>query len=181
VCWTDGGTAQHTIPVTIKDKPYVIFVDEGSGGTPSLPGMARFIDISDEKNPVVISKLRLEIDMPEAQAQREADGGDGGFTYQGHYCGVDRFKDPTVLGCSYFWSGIRVFDIRDPYHPVEIAYYNPGGNPDAGATSQSGPTTRGYASAQVRFIAETGEMWFTDQQHGLIITKFTNGAWPFED
>ena len=177
VYWPDGGAAQHPIPVTIKGKPYVIFVDEGS------LGMARIIDISDETNPVVISKLKLEIDMPDAQDARDADTGVGSFGYNAHYCGVDSRIEPTVVGCSYFWSGVRIFDIRDPHHPKEIAYYNPGGRAEVGPQSQNGavPTNAGYASAQVRFIKERGEVWFTDQSWGFIAVKFTNGAWPFAE
>src|SRR6187551_1765855 len=66
--WKDGATAQHTIPVKIRGKPYVIFVDEaGSGGNnaagwqaacdagmPAWP-MARIIDISDETQPRIVS------------------------------------------------------------------------------------------------------------------------------
>lgn len=175
VHWEDGAVAQHPIPVSIKGKPYVIFVDEGG------LGMARIIDISDEANPKVISKLKLEIDMPEATAQRSEDGGASGFTYQGHYCGVDSRTEATVVGCSYFWSGVRIFDIRDPYHPKEIAYYNPGGNLEPGPGGQVGANTVGSASAQVRFVKERGEVWFTDQISGFFIAKFTNGAWPFPE
>ena len=32
--------------------------------------------------------------------------------------------DPTIVACSMILSGLRVFDIRDPAHPREIAYFN---------------------------------------------------------
>ncbi len=76
--WKDGAGAQHTIPVTIGKKPYIIFVDEaGSGGfgtaaayqsacDAGLPpfNMARIIDISDETNPKIVSELMLETHDP---------------------------------------------------------------------------------------------------------------------
>jgi hypothetical protein len=175
VYWTDGSTAQHTIPLYYGDRKYVVFVDEGGSG------MARMIDIADERNPVVVAKMKNEINMPDAEEARAADGGSSGFTYQGHYCGVDRRHNPTVLGCSYFWQGMRVFDIRDPHRPREIAYYNAGGNPSAPVGSQHGGGNAGYATAQVRFIPERGEVWYTDQDHGFFVLRFTNGAWPFKD
>jgi hypothetical protein len=161
--WTDGATAQHTIPVTIGGKPHLIAVDEAG------LGMARIIDITDETKPFIVSKLKNEIDMPDAEEARVADGGNSGFTYQGHYCGVDRRVEPTVAGCSYFWQGIRIFDIRDPYRPKEIAYFNPWGADGS------------YASARVSFIPERAEVWATDQANGFYILRFTNGVWPFKD
>jgi hypothetical protein len=191
VCWDDGGTAQHTIPVTIRGKHYVIFVDEGAPGAINGPGAgaARIIDISDETRPVVISKLKLEIHLMEYETQNQADiAGAGGFGYEAHYCYVDQLVEPTVLGCGYFQSGLRVFDIRDPYHPREIAYYNPPAQrtkPLPGSNhffpTYSGDATSGYSSAQVRFIKERAELWFTDQDSGFMVLRFTNGAWPFKE
>ena len=183
VGWSDGGGAQHTIPVTIKGKPYVIFVDEGGG--PDGLGMARIIDISDETKPRVISKLKLEIDMKQHEDRAaESAALSGGFGYNAHYCGVDQRTEPTVVGCSYFASGIRIFDIRDPHKPREIAYFNPGGTGEASPSgSQEGmsESTSGYPSARVRFIKERGEIWFTDQNKGFHVARFTNGVWPFKD
>jgi hypothetical protein len=43
-----------------------------------------------------------------------------------HYCRPDRLHEPTIVACANFGSGLRVFDIRDPARPAEIAYYNAG-------------------------------------------------------
>jgi hypothetical protein len=172
--WGDGAIAQHTIPVTIKGKPYIVFVDEGGFGA------ARIIDITDERNPVVISKLKLEIHLPENRGQATADGAAGVIQYDGHYCSVDKPVDPTVLGCGYAWSGIRVFDIRDPYLPREIAYYVPPAvAPPAGA--QQGSAEVDTCTAQVRFIPERAEVWTTCHANGFLVLRFTNGVWPFKD
>lgn len=163
----DGGAAQMTIPITVKGKSYVIFIDEGGGGTPQQPGMARIIDISDETAPVVVAKLKNEINQPEFAAERAADGGGSGFTYQGHYCGVPKRDDPELLACSYFWQGVRVFDIRDPLKPREIAYFVPGDD-RAGA-----PGAKANASSAIRFKLDRNEIWFTDQGHGFMAARFT--------
>jgi hypothetical protein len=47
------------------------------------------------------------------------------FSYDSHYCTIDRPTDPTTLACSWISSGIRVFDVRDLDNVREIAYYNP--------------------------------------------------------
>ncbi|HUR41419.1 MAG TPA: hypothetical protein VM240_09665 [Verrucomicrobiae bacterium] len=171
VYWDDGAVAQMTIPVVIQGKPYVIFIDEGGKGDPQSPGMARIIDVSDETHPVVVSKLKNEINMLDHADQREADGGASGFTYQGHYCGVPQRIEPGVVACSYFWQGIRVFDIRDPHHPKEIAYIIP--------PLDENDDGRAHTSSQIRFVPERGEIWFTNQNTGFHVARFTNGVWPF--
>jgi hypothetical protein len=49
----------------------------------------------------------------------------GFFGYDPHYCSVDRETDPQAIACGWTQSGIRVFDVRDPDHTREIAYFNP--------------------------------------------------------
>ena len=178
VSWTDGTGAQHPIWTSYNGKEYVVFVDELGNGA------ARMIDISDESAPKVVSKMKLEVQMPE-HADRAAESAalSGSFGYNAHYCGIDRQVDPTALACSYFASGVRIFDIRDPLRPREIAYYNPGGTGEPSPPgSQEGveKSTSGYPSARIRFIRERGEIWFTDQNKGFHVVKFTNGVWPPE-
>lgn len=186
VTWTDGSTGQHAIPITSHGRPYVVFVDELGHGGP------RIIDISDETAPRVVSKLKLEMQMPEHQALAlsemrrppKENGGllpplNGIFGYNSHYCNVDRRHDPTVLACSNFESGLRVFDIGDVSHPREIAYFNPGGDGTA-APGGFGGTYSGYPSAAPRIFLNNGQaqIWFTDQDRGFYVVRFTNGAWP---
>lgn len=178
--WKDGAIGQHAVHITSKGKPYVVFVDE------FFHGGARIIDVSDERKPRVVSKLKLEIQMPEnrelayreARAYNNENGGVVPLGYNSHYCTPDRLVEPTILACSNFESGIRVFDIRDVAAPWEIAYFNPGGDGTRSPASWGG-TTSGYTSAQPRIIAERGEIWFTDHDRGFYVVRFTNGAWPF--
>ena len=111
VLWKDGSVAQHTIPVKIDGKPYVVFVDEGGsgGGTsaaqqaaacaaglPPFP-MARIIDTSDETNPKIVSRLALEIHNPANCAAVQPDlAGLSIFTYGSHYCSVDNKQNATT-------------------------------------------------------------------------------------
>jgi len=205
--WKDGSVSQHTIPVRIDGKPYVIFVDEGgSGGTSSaaqeqaacaagLPPfpMARIIDVRDETRPRIVSRLALEIHNPANCAKVLPDlVGLTTFTYGSHYCSVDNKRNATTLACGYFNSGIRVFDIRNPRHPKEIAYYNPAGvttaSPGSNHVRPGGWVAGGpdWCSAQVHLhIADghgrQGTLWTTCQDNGLLTLKFENGVWPFED
>jgi len=205
--WKDGSVSQHTIPVKIDGRPYVIFVDEGGSGGISSPAqeqaacaagfppfpMARIIDIRDETKPKIVSRLALEVHNPANCAKVLPDlVGLSIFTYGSHYCSVDNKHRATTLACGYFNSGIRVFDIRNPRRPKEIAYYNPAG--ETTASSGSNHTIRNnfvpggpdWCSAQTHLrISEDhgrqGTLWTTCQDNGLLMLKFENGVWPFED
>ena len=72
------------------------------------------------------------------------------------------------MACSFIISGLRVFDIRDPYHPREIAYFNAPVNNSGGNYAMSAPT----------FVPERGEIWFTDQDRGFYVVRFAKGIWP---
>src|SRR3989441_241209 len=202
IVWRDGSVMQHTIPVKIDGKPYVIAVDEaGSGGgtlagwqaacaagVPAFP-MARIIDISDEKNPKIVSRLGLETHDPANCASVLPDlVGLSIFTYGSHYCSVDNRHHATTLACGYFNSGIRVFDIRDPIRPKEIAYFNPPGtmtaSPGSNHVAFPGGWVAGgpdWCSAQVHLDHARGTLWTTCQDNGLLMLKFTNGVWPFPE
>ncbi len=204
--WKDGSVAQHTIPVKIDGKPYVIFVDEGGSGGFSGPAqeqgacaagfppfpMARIIDIRDETRPKIVSRLALEVHNPANCAKVLPDlVGLTTFTYGSHYCSVDNKHRATTLACGYFNSGIRVFDIRNPRRPKEIAYYNPTGQTNASpGSNHTGnnfvPGGPDWCSAQTHLhISEDhgrqGTLWTTCQDNGLLTLKFEDGVWPFEE
>ncbi len=196
--WDDGGGAQTTIPVSIGGKPFVIFVDEaGSGGNntagyaascaaklPAWP-MARIIDIADEKAPKIASRLALEIHDPANCEKITPDlAGLTSFTYGAHYCTVDDRANAQLLACGYFESGIRVFDIRDPLRPKEIAYYNPPSvtTPSPGSQNMRTAATgrADHCTANFHIDKVKGELWTTCQDNGFMTLKFTNGVYPFK-
>lgn len=200
----DGSAAQHTIPVHIGGRPYVVQVDEGgsnglsyaawaaacAGGFTPFP-MARIVDISDETQPKLASKLILEVNDPAKCAKVLPDlVGLSVFTYGTHYCSVDNRHNATTLACGMFNSGIRIFDIRNPRRPKEIAYFNPAGvtarSPGSNHQTVTGfspgqPGQPDWCSAQVHLDAEHGRVWTTCQDNGLLMLKFERGVWPFED
>jgi len=197
--WRDGGQMQHTILVTIKNKPYIVAVEESSTGGNSTAGwqaacaaglpvfnMARIIDISDEANPKQVSRLMLETHDPLNCDKVLPDlVGLSSFTYGSHYCSVDNRHDATTLACGYFNSGIRVFDIRDAVRPKEIAYYNPAGTTVASPGSNHGAQWRAggpdWCNAQIRLNAATASLQTTCQDNGFLSLRFTNGVWPFPE
>lgn len=123
--WTDGWATQHSIPVTYGGKPFLFTVDEGGSGGVKL------IDVSDPRAPRIANRLKLQINLRTHQDSALASSAGGGvFAYESHYCAADRPTDPTALACSWFSSGVRVFDVHDPRAVREIAYYNPPARPD---------------------------------------------------
>jgi hypothetical protein len=179
--WETVSIPQTAIPITIttghpaRPRKFLVEVDEFGGG--DAVGAARIIDIEDEKNPFVVSNLRLAVNSADAQAGEQAadPGADSGLQgYDAHYCAVPKRADPGIVACSFIVSGLRVFDIRDPYHPREIAYLNQPPTPNT-----QGP--RGsYAMSAPTFVPERGEIWFSDGNSGFYNVRITNGVWPFK-
>jgi hypothetical protein len=184
--WSTLTIPQVALPVTIGGKRFLVEIDEFATDTPgsSFPsangkivGAGRIIDISDEKAPKVVSNLRLEVNQPE---NRDKVGGDPGASsmlqgYAGHYCNVPQEVDPGIVACSFIASGLRVFDIRDPYHPRELAYFDapPAGSPVTGEKSQ-------YAMSKAAFVPERGEIWYSDGNSGFYALRMAKGVWPFD-
>ena len=176
-------------PVTIDGKPYLVEVDEystaedGDGVAAHGPrvGAARIIDISDETKPRVVSNIRLEVHQPENRQAIAEDYGAQNPTqgYAAHYCNVPRREDPGIMACSMILSGLRVFDIRDPEQPKEIAYFV--APPDTISTT-GGPVIderANWAMSQPDFVPERGEIWYSDGTSGFYALKVSPDVWPF--
>jgi len=197
----DGSSAQHTIETKIGGKPYMVMVDEGGSGGLGDPNsvksacalgmapfpMARIYDMADEKNPKLVSKLGLEThDAKNCDTILPDISGLSIFTYGSHYCSVDNRENATAMACSYFNSGIRVFDIRNPQQPKEIAYYNPKSPSSVPGSSQvsfgnwreGGPD---WCASRLDFDKETGTLTTMCQGNGLLVMKFQEGTWPFSE
>jgi hypothetical protein len=178
--WPSVSIPQNSIPVTIKGHKYLVEFDEyarnAGSYTPSDPvGAARMISIDDERHPRVVGNMRLEVNEPDARAGDQQN--DPGATYgvQGyaaHYCAVPRQIDPEIVACSFILSGLRIFNISDPAHPREIAYFNKPAPNTLPLTSGS------YAMSAPSFDIAHHQVWFADGDSGFYAVKLTNGAWP---
>lgn len=190
--WDDGGIAQMTQKIYIDDKPYILFTDEaGAGGltgwhhacAAGLPpfGFARLIDISNESKPKIVSKLMLEVHDPaNCPLVMPETVGATLFMYDSHYCSVDAREDARLLACGYYESGLRVFDIRDPKKPREIAYYNPpaqhGPIPPGASYLSAGGVQWELSMPQLRL--EDCQIWITTSHTSFRVLKLTNNVWP---
>jgi hypothetical protein len=173
--WGGISIPQNTVPITIKGHPYVLESDEF--GAQVQTGGARLIDIADEAHPRVVSNMRLEVMQPENfDAQAGDPGVDTPFRfaqgYTGHFCNVPTRVDPPIVACGMAVSGLRIFDIRDPVHPKEVAYFN------APVKPRTFPEGSNWAYSQPVFVPERKEVWYTDAFTGFYAVRLTNGAWP---
>jgi hypothetical protein len=182
--WDTLTIPQVAIPVTIGGKPFIVEIDEYAGtensngptANGSKVGAARIIDIANEQAPRVVSNIRLEVHQPENRAQLADDPGASNFLqgYAGHYCSVPRRREPGIVACSFIASGLRVFDIRDPYHPTELAYFVA----PLSHSSTGGPPSN-YAMSGPAFAPERGEIWYSDGNTGFYAVRAAKGVWPF--
>ena len=122
------------------------------------------------------SNLRLEVNQP---AGHHAASGDPGAIspvqgYAAHYCNVPRENDPGIVACSFISSGLRVFDIHDPLHPQEIAYYiaPPHYAPENGEDGSN------FAMSKPAFAPERREIWYSDGTSGFYVLRLPASLWP---
>ena len=181
--WNQMSVPQNTIPVTFDGKPFVIESDEFLRNGTDRTGASRIIDISDPEDPFVISNLRLEVHQEANRigGQLQDDPGTSAngtnpFSfaqdYTGHFCNVPTRVDPKIVACGMSISGLRVFNIEDPYHPREVAYFT------APVQPRAFPEGSNWAYSQPTFAPERKEVWYSEAYTGFYAVKLTNGAWP---
>ena len=169
--WANRGVSQVAEPVLIHGHRFLVEVDEFSkfpktftydAGNPV--GAARIIDVQNPRKPFVVANMRLEVNIAKNRhgaQQQDTNGSSDGSGYAAHYCSVPSYVDPGIAACSFLKSGMRVFDIHDPYHPKEIAYFN------RGTTSTAvGPA----------FDVAHRQIWYADGK-GFVAFRVTNNAW----
>jgi hypothetical protein len=180
--WRLGSAPQAGDPIVIDGHEYLIEVDEFVNSyIPQLltyqaedpVGAARLINVDDPAHPFVASNIRLQVHQPWARkTDQQNDPGVGAALtgYSAHYCSAPRRIDPVLVACGMIGSGLRVFNVEDPYRPREVAYFNQpnteiSGNPlSDGASAMSAPAWDPIHNA----------IWFTD--NGLYVVKLTNGV-----
>jgi hypothetical protein len=170
-----GHTEQRA---TIKGRPFIFSSGEtpirGAKNCPWAWGSA--VDVSDERRPRAVSEIKLEVNE---QANCGRVGADDAV-YSIHYSGVDSFERTTRLFYTYYTGGLRVFDVRDPVHPKEIAYYHPPPpqstvhKPSSqGAAGDSHTPGWDSATSDVRYIPNQRQLWFVSIAGGFQVLQLT--------
>jgi hypothetical protein len=174
--WKTMSIPQNAIPITIKGHPYLVEIDEFGGQ--SKVGAGRIIDIADETHPRVLSDLRLAVHQPENFAAQDNDNGAHNPVqgYAGHYCNVPTRVDPPIVACSMILSGLRVFDIRDPAKPREIAYFNAPEDPRIIPPAGIVPAESNWAMSSPSFVPQRAEIWYSDGLSGFYAVRLKGAA-----
>jgi hypothetical protein len=92
---------------------------KGNDGQDGSRQLVRIYDVNDESRPVGISAWWV----PESPGNFCSRG--GRFGPHATLEEPNPIYDERILFVTYFNAGLRAIDIRDPYHPKEIAYYIP--------------------------------------------------------
>lgn len=165
---------------TIRGRPYLV-----SGGELPLNGpqycpwaWGNLIDISDEAQPTITSTLQLEVNELANCPQTIQD--QAGYSI--HYGGVDDPDDTEKVFFTWYMSGLRIFDVRDPADPREIGYYISPPKEDT-VFEPAFPSTGvdqnprwDQSTSVVRYRPETGHIWFVSIANGFQIAKLTGTA-----
>lgn len=214
VTWPTASIPQNTVPFTSGGHHYLLEFEEFAFRINPLTiedkvGAARILNIDDPKDPFIVSNIRLEVNM---QAQHHAANGDPtpippiklvGYAF--HYCAIPTRDNPQIAACTTLQSGLRIFNISDPRHPREVAYYVappaagkplPALLPDNDLTEtlvdtvdtvtndllglvSGGLLLRGnLAFSKPAFDFEHCQVWYTDAISGFYALKLAPKAWP---
>ncbi len=162
-----------TLPLSQRDLVLVTSeaIDEGDESREGLH-YAGIVDVSDEKNPRLISLLPLP-EPPEGAPYknfREKGGrfGPHNFHHAQYQPHLEDRNDRVYL--TYFNAGLRIYDISDPYLPKEIASYLP---PDPPKRLGPMPFTKLVLSCEDVLVDKRGYIYMTDKNYGLFILRCT--------
>ena len=111
------------------------------------------VDVTAEENPVPVATFRVPVEGFSTTVGRLG-------PHQPHE--DKRLRDGLVYA-AWFWAGLRVVNVADPYRPVEVGYYIP-------------PAQEGQAVIQTNdvFVDDRGLIYTIDRLHGgLDILEYT--------
>jgi len=152
----------------IGGVPYVLHSEESvfggaygcipQEGAPFVgPAQPWLTDISDPAHPKTVVQFGLEINNPaNCPEQLQAKENDSV-----HYHDVDDPTDTTFVMASMWNAGLRVFDVRNPKQPAEVAYFNPA---DVDPTSN---VDLDHAWGHIHYLPDKGQIWFGTADGGF--------------
>jgi hypothetical protein len=105
----------------------------------------------------------------------------GTTNYSHERCIADNPNDAKMLACTFQHAGLRVFDVRDPYHPKEIAYWKPPAvrtefQPSSGSWAEGVDRTVDKIAGYPRWRKHGRELhiWTVSDGNGFQVLRFTD-------
>ncbi len=142
--------ATHTA-LPLPDRDLLVVTDECVSAGPRSTATVkqiRLVDISDESAPTVVSELPLPTGDFHALAGRSG-------PHNLHEMRPGTFRSSRTVHATYFNAGVRVYDVQDAEHPVEVAHYVPAA-PAGAAVSQCNDL----------LVTADGLVWVSDRTPG---------------
>ena len=143
------------VPEPLKGRKIMVVADEDVAKLwPAAPAFTWIYDITDERFPVSIATWQVEGLDPDGAPQPPM---------MGCHQPSERFNG-TIIPFAWFAKGLRILDVKDPYAPREVGFYEP----DA-------PEGFPLASSNDVTIDRRGLVYLIDRQRGVDIVETT--AW----
>jgi len=178
---TNIGSGSHTAQLFRSNGHAYIYSNDETPLIIDCPwSHGRIIDITDEAHPIKVSDITLAVQKPENCPSIVQDLAN----YSPHYVGFDDPENATMLFETAYAAGLRVWDIHDPRHPKEIAYWHPAPvtytalHSTASWVALSGGSNWDSVPNYVRYRPETGQIWIIGYTAGFQILQFTQSAGP---
>lgn len=160
--------AMHTV-IPVPSRDLLLVNTEAIAERSQEPyNFAGLVDVTDEKNPRIMSLLPIpEPAVGAPYPNFSTRGGRFGPHNQHHPQGPGLFADDNLLVMTWFNAGLRIYDISDAYLPREIAWYLPDD-----PTQRRGllPKTLVTQSEDV-LVDARGNIFFSDKNHGLHVVR----------
>jgi hypothetical protein len=168
-----AGRGHSVRTATINGHHYLLHSEESVFGTaygcvPQVanpfagPAQPFLTNIDDPAHPKTVSEMGLEINEPQNCPTQIADGENDSV----HYHDVDSATNTHFVMASMWNAGIRVFDVRKPAKPAEVAYFNPA---DVAGPGQA--TLLDHVWGHIHYDATRGELWFASANGGFFVVR----------
>jgi hypothetical protein len=138
--------------------------------------MVGLVDIRDEAKPRLLSLFPQPVPAPESGFKNFFEKGGRFGPHNQHHsnhqpCLEDR---DDIAYLTYFNAGLRVYDIRDPRTPKEIAYFIP---PDPKRRIGTKPS-RLVAQTEDVLVDRRGFIYISDKNQGIYVLRLKK-IWPY--
>ncbi len=168
----ESGRGHSVRLANIGGTPYVLHSEESvfggaygcipQEGAPFVgPAQPYLTNIKNPAKPKTVVEFGLQINDPaNCPEQLQAKENDSV-----HYHDVDNPNDTTFVMASMWNAGLRMFDVRNPKQPKEVAYFNPG---DVDPTSS---VDLDHAWGHTRYLPDKGQLWFGTADGGFWVVR----------